>query len=259
MNLGKLALSLPVPGDVTACLEWARRAEDLGYESIWIAETGGPDPFVLAGAVAQVTKRVRIGLAVSPVYIRTPATIAAAAGDGVAAGAGALHPRPRRLQPRHRRRAGTARRSASRSTRVRETVTTVRGMLAGKKVELRRRDAAHARLPPDGAAGRHRCRSTSARCGRRCSSSPARSATASRSTCCPPRRVPPTRAAPRRRRAPRRQGSGDARGRLPPAGAGHRRQGRRARSLPHRADRLLRHAGLQPVRRLVRLRGRGAA
>ena len=80
MNLGKLALSLPVPGDVAACLEWARRAEDLGYESIWIAETGGPDPFVLAGAVAQVTKRVRIGLAVSPVYIRTPATIAAAAG-----------------------------------------------------------------------------------------------------------------------------------------------------------------------------------
>ena len=35
---------------------------------------------MLAGAVAQVTKRVRIGLAVSPVYIRTPATIAAATG-----------------------------------------------------------------------------------------------------------------------------------------------------------------------------------
>ena len=135
MNLGKLALSLPVPGDVAACLDWARRAEDLGYESIWIAETGGPDPFVLAGAVAQVTKRVRIGLAVSPVYIRTPATIAAAAGTvsqlapgrfilGLGASSHAIvenwHGQPFE-RPR---------------TRVRETVTAVRGMLGGQKVAL---------------------------------------------------------------------------------------------------------------------------
>src|SRR5512143_128575 len=132
MTLGKLALSLPVPGDVNACLEWARRAEDLGYESIWIAETGGPDPFVLAGAVAQVTKRVRIGLAVSPVYIRTPATIAAAAGTvsqlapgrfilGLGASSHAIvggwHGTPFRKP----------------LTRVRETVITVRSMLAGQK------------------------------------------------------------------------------------------------------------------------------
>ena len=132
MNLGKLALSLPVPGDVNACLEWARRAEDLGYESIWIAETGGPDPFVLAAAVAQVTKRVRIGLAVSPVYIRTPATIAAAAGTvsqlapgrfilGLGSSSHAIvgnwHGIPFRKP----------------LARVRETVTTVRGMLAGQK------------------------------------------------------------------------------------------------------------------------------
>jgi probable F420-dependent oxidoreductase len=135
MNLGKLALSLPVPGDVAACLDWARRAEDLGYESIWIAETGGPDPFVLAGAVAQVTKRVRIGLAVSPVYIRTPATIAAAAGTvsqlapgrfilGLGASSHAIvgnwHGTPFKKP----------------LARVRETVTAVRGMLEGKKVAL---------------------------------------------------------------------------------------------------------------------------
>ena len=135
MDLGKLALSLPVPGDVAACLDWARRAEDLGYESIWIAETGGPDPFVLAAAVAQVTKRVRIGLAVSPVYIRTPATIAAAAGTvsqlapgrfilGLGASSHAIvenwHGIPFRKP----------------LSRVRETVTAVRGMLEGKKVAL---------------------------------------------------------------------------------------------------------------------------
>jgi probable F420-dependent oxidoreductase len=135
MNLGKLALSLPVPGDVAACVDWARRAEDLGYESIWIAETGGPDPFVLAGAVAQVTKRVRIGLAVSPVYIRTPATIAAAAGTvsqlaagrfilGLGASSHAI------VENWHGIRFDRP------LTRVRETVTAVRGMLAGQKVVL---------------------------------------------------------------------------------------------------------------------------
>src|SRR5512147_3174455 len=135
MNLGKLALSLPVPGDVPACIEWARRAEDLGYESIWIAETGGPDPFVLAGAVAQVTKRVRIGLAVSPVYIRTPATIAAASGTvaqlapgrfilGLGSSSHAMienwHGLPFQRPV----------------TRVRETVTVVRAMLAGERIKF---------------------------------------------------------------------------------------------------------------------------
>ena len=43
MNLGNLALSLPIAPNVPACVEWAKRAEDLGYESVWIAETGGPD------------------------------------------------------------------------------------------------------------------------------------------------------------------------------------------------------------------------
>ena len=135
MNLGKLALSLPLPPNVPTCLEWARRAESLGYESIWIAETGGPDPFVLAGTVAQVTGTARIGLAVSPVYIRTPATIAAAAGTvsqlapgrfilGLGASSHAIvgnwHGVPFRKPV----------------TRVRETVTTVRAMLAGEKLKF---------------------------------------------------------------------------------------------------------------------------
>jgi probable F420-dependent oxidoreductase len=133
MNLGKLALSLPVPGDANACVEWARRAEGLGYESVWIAETGGPDPFVLAAAVAQATARVRIGIAVSPVYIRTPATIAAAAGTvaqlapgrfvlGLGASSHAI------VENWH----GLAFRRPL--ARVRETVEIVRGMLGGQKV-----------------------------------------------------------------------------------------------------------------------------
>jgi probable F420-dependent oxidoreductase len=135
MNLGRLALSLPVPPNVPACLDWARRAEEMGYESIWIAETGGPDPFILAAAVAQVTSRVRIGIAVSPVYIRTPATIAAACGTvaqlapgrfivGLGASSHTIveqwHGVPF-VKP---------------LMRVRETVTLVRSMLAGQKSKL---------------------------------------------------------------------------------------------------------------------------
>src|SRR5574337_655949 len=133
MTTGRMALSLPVPPNVPACVEWARRAEDLGYESIWIAETGGPDPFVLAGTVAQVTRTARIGLAVSPVYIRTPATIAAASGTvsqlapgrfilGLGASSHAI------VENWH----GTPFHKPL--ARVRETVTTVRRMLAGEKV-----------------------------------------------------------------------------------------------------------------------------
>ena len=78
----RLAASLPIPPDLPACQRAARRMEDLGYESVWIADTGaGPDAFVVATAVAAVTSRLRIGTAVVPVYTRTPSVFAAAAGS----------------------------------------------------------------------------------------------------------------------------------------------------------------------------------
>ena len=78
----RLAASLPVPPDLPACQRVAARAEALGYDSIWIADTGaGPDAFVLAAAVACVTCRLRIGTAVMPVYTRTPSVFAAGAGS----------------------------------------------------------------------------------------------------------------------------------------------------------------------------------
>jgi probable F420-dependent oxidoreductase len=135
MNLGTLALSLPVPGDTQTSLAWARRAEDLGYESIWIAETGGPDPFVLAALASQVTTRARLGTAVSPIYFRTPPTIASLAGTlaQVAPGRFILG-------------LGTSSHAMVESwhgqrfdkpiTRMRETVQVVRAMLAGEKVKF---------------------------------------------------------------------------------------------------------------------------
>ncbi|HXJ32652.1 MAG TPA: LLM class flavin-dependent oxidoreductase [Candidatus Eisenbacteria bacterium] len=78
----RLAASLPVPPNLPMCQRVARRVEELGYESVWIADTGaGPDAFVVATAVADVTQRLRIGTAVIPVYTRTPSVFAASAGS----------------------------------------------------------------------------------------------------------------------------------------------------------------------------------
>lgn len=73
------AISLPLPPNVDASLEAARRAVDLGYESAWLADTAGPDPFVLAAALSR-TVPLRIGIGVSPAYTRTPAVFAAMSG-----------------------------------------------------------------------------------------------------------------------------------------------------------------------------------
>lgn len=77
----RLAASLPMPPDLPTCQRAARRMEELGYESVWIADTGaGPDAFVVATAVACVTQRLRIGTAVIPAYTRTPSVFAGSAG-----------------------------------------------------------------------------------------------------------------------------------------------------------------------------------
>lgn len=132
---GKLAASLPIPPSVPASQRAARRAEELGYESLWIADSGGPDPFVVAAATAAVTSEVRIGTAVIPAYTRTPPVISTASAScaelapgrfilGIGASSenivqkwsGIPFQRP--------------------LSRVRETVTAVRSILAGEKSDL---------------------------------------------------------------------------------------------------------------------------
>jgi probable F420-dependent oxidoreductase len=77
----RLAASLPIPPDLPMCQRVARRVEELGYESVWIADTGaGPDAFVVATAVACATSKLRIGTAVVPAYTRTPSVFAGTAG-----------------------------------------------------------------------------------------------------------------------------------------------------------------------------------
>src|SRR5213080_145263 len=133
--VARLGASLPLPPDLAMCRRVAERAEALGYESIWIADTGaGPDAFVVGATAALATRRVRIGTAVVPIYTRALPVLAAGAGScaqllpgrsfvlglGVSsetivdAWGGVPYRRP--------------------LTRMRETVGAVRRMLAGERV-----------------------------------------------------------------------------------------------------------------------------
>lgn len=68
-------------GGLTASeiVECAERAEALGYESVWVAEGHGGDQFAILAACALRTRRVRLGTAISSVFVRTAPTIAMAA------------------------------------------------------------------------------------------------------------------------------------------------------------------------------------
>ncbi len=149
----RLAASLPIPPDVGMSRRVAERVEGLGYDSVWIADTGaGPDAFVVGAAVAAGTTRLRIGTAVVPVYTRTPSVMAAGIGSvaqlapgrtvlGIGASSetivdawgGVPFAQPLR--------------------RIRETVTVLRQMLAGERVTfqgrtLRTRGFRLVSLPP---------------------------------------------------------------------------------------------------------------
>src|SRR5262245_53621039 len=78
----RLGASLPLPPDLAMCRRVAEHAELLGYESVWIADTGaGPDAFVVAAMAAMVTRSARIGTAVVPLYTRALPVHAAGAGS----------------------------------------------------------------------------------------------------------------------------------------------------------------------------------
>jgi len=64
------------PPEIVRC---AALAEDCGYESVWIAEGHGGDQFALLAACAAATRRVRLGTAISSVFVRSAPTIAMAA------------------------------------------------------------------------------------------------------------------------------------------------------------------------------------
>jgi alkanesulfonate monooxygenase SsuD/methylene tetrahydromethanopterin reductase-like flavin-dependent oxidoreductase (luciferase family) len=108
MNLPRLGLSFPtpIPGNGTPVgpaelIDGAQRIEELGFHSIWIADSMGrgyfaPDPLVGLAAIAGATRRVELGTCILQVPIANPVLLARrvlttcmAAGDRFLLGVGA--------------------------------------------------------------------------------------------------------------------------------------------------------------------------
>jgi len=60
------------PADI---LSWARRAEELGYDGVFVPESYN-DSLAYAQAVAHVTRRIRVGTGITNVYLRQPTLLA---------------------------------------------------------------------------------------------------------------------------------------------------------------------------------------
>ena len=64
------------PTDIVECVQLA---EQLGYESAWVAEGHGGDQFSILTACAVATSRILLGTCITSVFVRTAPTIAMAA------------------------------------------------------------------------------------------------------------------------------------------------------------------------------------
>ncbi len=51
-------------------IEYAKRAEDIGLDIIWLPELMGRDPFVVAGLLLEATSTIRVGTAIANMYAR---------------------------------------------------------------------------------------------------------------------------------------------------------------------------------------------
>ncbi len=65
-----------------------RRAEELGYDTVWSAEAYGSDAVTPLAFLAAVTKRIRLGTGIMQLAARTPANAAMCAGTGDALAGG---------------------------------------------------------------------------------------------------------------------------------------------------------------------------
>ena len=75
----KTAAFLSPGADMSAGIDLARRADALGYDSVWVTHGLGRDSFLVLAAYGAVTTRVRLGVGVLPIYPRHPVTTAQAA------------------------------------------------------------------------------------------------------------------------------------------------------------------------------------
>ena len=117
------------------CQQLARRAEDLGYESVWLPEGRSRDAFTSLAAMALATERVTLGTGIIQVFARTASNTAMASagmatlsGGRFILGLGVGH------GPSVETWDGVPFKRPI--TRLRETIQIVRGLLAGEQVDF---------------------------------------------------------------------------------------------------------------------------
>jgi 5,10-methylenetetrahydromethanopterin reductase len=132
----RLGIALGSGLSPTETVECVRLAEQAGYESAWIVEGHGGDQFSLLTACAFATNHIRLGTAISSVFVRTAPTIAMAAAcvdhfsnGRFVLGLGSSH--KVQVEIEH------GIRYADPVTRVRETVEVVRALLRDGAVSFR--------------------------------------------------------------------------------------------------------------------------
>ena len=73
----RLAMTIPGPtGGVADSIALAQRLEKLGWDDIWLADAGGLDALTLTPLLLQATQTMRMGIAVVPIFTRSPAVLA---------------------------------------------------------------------------------------------------------------------------------------------------------------------------------------
>lgn len=131
----RIAVTLPMGPKVRDSIDLVRWAEAHGFDDVWFSDAVAPDSLTLAAAVAGHTARMRVGVAVTPVFTRTPAVLAATANV-----LGQLLPGRFVLGLGSSSQAIVERFNgvplAKPVTRVKETTLMVRSMLAGQKSDF---------------------------------------------------------------------------------------------------------------------------
>ncbi|HET7873989.1 MAG TPA: LLM class flavin-dependent oxidoreductase [Methylomirabilota bacterium] len=72
----RTALYLNPGADLDAAIALARRADALGYESLWVTHGGGRDALLVLSVYAHAAPRVGLGTGVVPIYPRHPVLLA---------------------------------------------------------------------------------------------------------------------------------------------------------------------------------------
>lgn len=125
----RIAVGFSGGPNASQIVECVKLAEELGYESAWVAEGHGGDQFSILSGCAITTSKIQLGTAISSVFVRSAPTLAMAAatvdelsGGRFILGLGSSH--RVQVEPEHGIEFGKP------MLRVRETVEIIRQLLA---------------------------------------------------------------------------------------------------------------------------------